>query len=68
MRVGRSSKFFMFHRMRIKYFYQVWKLRADMAFSHTQATQGLVVLRSCGLFLELGSEFNHGIEFEGNPK
>lgn len=56
----------MFHRMKIRQrvFISYGNSRADRAFSHTQADQGLVMLSGCELSLESGNEFNHGILFK----
>lgn len=64
-KIGQCSKFSVIHSMRTrqKIFYQIWKSRAHMAFSHTQAAQGLILLSDYDLFFELGSEFNYGILF-----
>ena len=64
-KIGQCSKFSVIYSMRImqKIFYQIWKSRACMAFSHTQAAQGLVLLNDYDLFFESGSEFNYGILF-----
>jgi hypothetical protein len=66
MTACRSSKFFMFYRMKIKQriVIKYENTRAHLVFSHTQTVESLTRLSDSELFLELGSE----LHLKRNPK